>query len=313
MKILILGGTGLVGGYFVNQAISAGHELVIVSRKKNNRTIAQTTYLNLDLGEKDFCREIDTTGIDCVVYAAYANNGPEDYQRQVTTNAVLSLLEHFAHSSLRHFVFIGSMVIFGESINNKTIDEQSEKIAENIYAQNKLDATLAIANSVLPFKTTIFHPTGVYNSTSERIAGYKQLLTNSYFSFSSGGQGVNCVVHASDVASAILLSLNRSGEQKEEFIVNSEHITYCIWLGVIEKTITPKAIKIPNYFKYLIRGPIRKLLITTQFRIPLKIPNYKLALYERKVYFDSSKLQRNLNWLPQIKFNFELLTKQNDC
>jgi nucleoside-diphosphate-sugar epimerase len=312
MKILVFGGTGLVGGYFVNQALSEGHEIVIISRKSNNRPQLRTTYLNLDLGQKDFCREIDTTGVDCVVYAAYANNGPEDYQRQVTTNAVVSLLEHFALSSLKHFIFIGSMVVFGESINNKTIDEHSEKIAENLYAQNKLDATLTISNSILPFKTTVFHPTGVYNSTSERIAQYKQLLTNHYFSFASMGQGVNCVVHASDVARAILLSLNRSGEQKEEFIVNSEHITYCVWLGVIEKTITPKAIKIPNYFKYLNRGPLRKLLINTQFRTPLKIPNYKLAIYEKKVYFDSSKLQKNLNWLPQFKFNLELLTKKND-
>lgn len=307
MRILVFGGTGLVGSHFVCQALAQKHEIVVVSRNINIEYVPGVTYLKFDLGSKGLEKYINTQEFDVLVYIAYANSGTKVYQRAVTTDAVLELLEIFSASALKHFIFLGSMVVYGESNNNAIIREDSAKIAENMYAKNKLDASIAVMKSSNSYRCTVLHPTAIYSNESERILSYKELLYHHYITFLKGGMGINNIIHASDCASAILACLSRQGEKNEEYILNGETIIFRDWMETIQSAVGQKKYRLPKTFRFLNRGPIKNIFYKTQFRTPLKIPKYKLDLYERKVIYDSSKLKRETGWEPCHKFNINYL------
>ena len=303
MKILVFGGTGLVGKFFIRQALDQKHELVVISRNEAHQPMPGVTYYKFDLNSKGLGDFINTQEFDAVIYAAYANYGTKEYQRKITTDVVVELLELFSKSPLKHFIFIGSMVVFGESSNNLTITEDSPKITENMYAKNKLDATMAVLSSLGSFYCTVLHPTGIYSIGSERILSYKNLLYHHYINFLNGGSGINNIIHASDLATAMLLCLSRQGRKNEEFIVNGEVIKFHDWMKIIQCMMAQKKYRIPAFFRFFNRGPVKNIFYKTQFRTPLKTPDYKLALYERNVIYSSSKLKRETGWLPIVKFN----------
>jgi nucleoside-diphosphate-sugar epimerase len=306
MRILIIGGTGLIGSFLQEKCEKSGYSVAIVTRDASRVSVpAKAIVADISVPGWTLSANIDPTGFDVVIFMAYATTEDEEYNRRVTVDSVEEAVQFFAGNNLSHFIYVGSMSVFGLDLSDEIIDENSGRVADNDYARNKIDACKAVTSANVDFKVSVLHPTGVYDEHSKRIKMYHELLASHYIVFDDGEQGVNNIVHADDVAEAILAYVNRSaGQRVEEYIVNGEAISYCKWFEVIEtKFNLINRFKVPSFMSSLCRGPVRKLLSTLNLRIPVYLPAYKRAMFERQSTFVSDKARQAFGWESAISFN----------
>jgi len=304
MRVLIIGGTGLVGRHLLNICKVAGHEVAVVTRSADRVPIGAHAII-ADISKSGWVMnaKIDSNAYDTVVHLAYATSQDATYDRAVTVNSVVELLRHFQDSLLKHFIYLGSMSIFGIELPPGQLDENAERVPDNDYAQNKIDASAAVMGADVSFMVSVLHPTGVYSATSRRLKSYCEMLAIGYLVLDSGGGGINNIVHAADVASAILsCAIRNKGERAEEYLINGEKIKYSEWFGVLEQHIGASQHRVPSRLAKLCRGPLRLLFRAARLRIPIIMPSYKRAMYERDTIFLSDKATIHFGYEPCLRF-----------
>jgi nucleoside-diphosphate-sugar epimerase len=205
---------------------------------------------------------------------------------------------------LQHFVYVGSMSVFGMLPKDDIVNECSEKVADSIYASNKIEATRLVLSSNAQFLKTVCHPTGVYDANGKRIKSYQDLLRYNYIVTLKGGMGINNIVHADDVAIALIECLHRpKTNESEEYVINGESIIYNEWFRLIEKTVGVENKRLaPQIFKPLYLILARKLLQFIGFRCPIDLPYYKLLIFENKAILSSLKADKDFSFKPTKTF-----------
>jgi nucleoside-diphosphate-sugar epimerase len=305
MRALVIGGTGLVGSYLVKRLVADGHKVSIVSRSVDRvPKTAQAIVADVSLSGWAKNAAINPLDFDVVVYLAYATTDDGSYDRTVTVDSAIELMEHFKMSSLQHFLYGGSMSVFGLELPVGNLDESAPRVADNDYAKNKIDASSAVMSAGVDYKVSVLHPTGVYDKTSKRLKSYRKMLSSGYLVLDAGGHGINNIVHAGDLAAAIYACSTRViGKRAEEYVVNGEGISYAEWLSILESENGLNNLpRLPAVFTPLYRGPLRRFLIALGYRIPIIMPAYKRKIYERESRFISKKAEVHFGWQPKIFF-----------
>ncbi len=311
MKILLLGGTGLVGKYLAGRLLKLGYRIDLLTRSPNQIAPASSLIVPIeaDLSESDWIdrAKLDLDSYDIVYHLAYATIEDESYNRVVTVESVKTLLTWLQHeepSRLKHFIYVGSMSVYGMHPKDAVVNENSEKVADTSYARNKIDATTLVTSTEAHFLTTVLHPTGVYDATSSRITTYRKLLRSGYIVPSMGGNGVNNIVHAEDLASALIFCLQRtSGVKAEEYIINGESLPYREWFSMLERaTGVQNKPRISPRRMWSRRSILGRILMKCGYRVPIFMPEYKMALYENKAVFSSEKAKTHFSFMPQKSF-----------
>lgn len=244
MKILVVGGTGLVGQYLVKRLLDLGYEVHVLTRDANKALTGTSSFVSIvaDIGSEDW---IEKSGLDLgsyhvIYHLAYAITEDESYNRRVTVGSVekiLCNLDRLGKVALQHFVYAGSMTVFGLAPKDDIVTEDSEKKPDSVYASNKLEVTQLFLNKEGGFLITVLHLTGVYDAASNRIRLYQNMLKDNYLVTLKGGLGKNNIVHADDAASAFVDCLKRKKTNRfEEYVINGESVIYKDWFKVIEKT-----------------------------------------------------------------------------
>jgi nucleoside-diphosphate-sugar epimerase len=305
MRVLILGGTGLVGGYLLARCISAGIEVTVVSRSADKvRKPARVIVADISRPGWALDAGIDPAAFDLVVHLAYATSGDASYDRAVTVDSVIETVRHFAGSPLKHFIYLGSMSVFGLDLPAGRLDENAPRVPDNDYARNKIDASAAVLAADVTFPVSILHPTGVHDITSKRLKSYREMLANGYIVLDAGGRGINNIVHADDVAAAIVACFTRQqGGHAEEYVINGEAIPFGEWLAILERQVgVANRPRLPIKFIQLYRWPLRRVLRAIGLRLPILLPAYKRAIFERGALFVSDKATAHFGWHPTYRF-----------
>lgn len=305
MRVLIIGGTGLVGRYLLDRCVAAGHEIAVVTRSPDRVPVSARAIV-ADISKAGWAMnaDIDPQAFDMVVHLAYATTQDAAYDRAVTVDSVAEVLRHFGNSSLKHFIYLGSMSVFGINLPPGKLDETAPRVPDNDYAQNKIDASAAAMGADASFKVSVLHPTGVYSSTSKRLKSYREILANGYLVLDAGGRGINNIIHAADVAAAILACATRKkGGRTEEYLVNGEAIKYSEWFAVLEQHLgVAGQHRVPAKLSSLCRGPLRRIMQAARLRLPIIMPAYKRAIFERDTLIVSDKATAHFGWQPCLRF-----------
>lgn len=300
---LVIGGTGLIGQYLLNRLARDGHEVSVVTREPK-RVPQQAHPIVADISQTGWLDAIDPTDYDYVVHMAYATTGYADYDRAVTVTSVTDTVRHFRKSPPKHFVLLGSMSVFGMELPLGILDEHMPRVPDCEYARNKIDAASAAMEADVEFPISILHPTGVYAEGSKRLNMYSGMLSQGYIVLQAGGQGINNIVHADDVAAAIVAVTRRKlGGRVEEYIINGEAISFANWLEALEDCLGVKERKrLPVVLAPICRGPVRRILAALGLRAPIALPAYKAALFERKAVLSSDRAMAHFGWHPSYSF-----------
>lgn len=106
------------------------------------------------------------------------------------------------------------------------------------------------------------------------------------------------------MASAILACATRQkGERAEEYLINGEAIKYSEWLAVIEQHLgVANRHRLPAKLLQLCCGPLRQFFSAVRLRVPIIMPAYKRAIFERKTLILSDKATTHFGWRPCLLF-----------
>ncbi|MBU1425701.1 MAG: NAD-dependent epimerase/dehydratase family protein [Gammaproteobacteria bacterium] len=294
--ILVIGGTGLVGSALVPRLVASGRKVYCLSRSGENVPTGALPLI-ADLRDPEWLNALAEIPerVDSLIYLAYSISQDRDADWRVNSVEMQRAANYIKPSEI---VFTGSVGVFGAYPDEGAYTEDSVRVADTDYARAKLDAIGYLKK--LELKCTVLHPSIVWASSSPRVDYYRDQLRRGYYVYKGDGSGYYNIVHADDVASAIMLSLRRqTGGRFEEYIVNAERPPFREWIDIIEHRFGyDQLVRLPVVLAPLARGPFRKFL-SIFGRTPMLITEPKSSSFERKVDFSSAKIVRELGWCPE--------------
>lgn len=215
MKVLVSGGTGLVGRYIVEALLAAGYNVSVGGRHQPepglfSRPVAFVP-LRLDPKEDQGHAFDDAyffvhAGFSHVPgrYRGGEGDDPETFQR-LNLDGTVKLFDTAQKAGIRRCVFLSSRAVYGDRCAGEPLFETTEAEPNTLYGRVKLDAERALSALNAPgFATSSLRTTGVYGDL--RPNKWNDLFAN-YL----GGQPVpsraGTEVHGRDVGKAVRLML----------------------------------------------------------------------------------------------------------
>jgi nucleoside-diphosphate-sugar epimerase len=244
---------------------------------------------------------------EVVYHLAYAAGEDDVYNRAVTVDSVRALVDGLrvlADGRPRHFVYTGSMVVFGANPTDRTVTEASAKRADTLYAENKIAATMCAMGATPGLLCTVIHPTGVYAEHSSRINSYRALLAHNYVPNQLSKRSVNNIVYADDVAVALLQCLDRPRDRlAEEYIINGETKLFVEWFSELSGTVRSRSwVRLPAFTRHICRGVVRRFLNSFGVGCPLPFAEKKGSVFAQETVYSSDKAREHFGFNPQMSF-----------
>lgn len=228
MRIIIIGGTGHVGTYLVPRLVTAGHEVISVSRQKREpytyhnawRSVEQV-YIDRVKADKNYEFGKQISGLKPDVVIDMICFDPRSVKR---------LVEEL-HGKIRHFLLCGTIWVHGSSEIVPTDESQPRKpFGDYGIKKAAIESWLHSYSHRTGFPATILHPGHIVGPGWVPLnpAGnfnpdiYKKLAAGEELILPNIGLETVHHVHADDVAQAFEKAINnRSSAIGESFHVVS--------------------------------------------------------------------------------------------
>jgi nucleoside-diphosphate-sugar epimerase len=215
MKVLVSGGTGIVGRYIVEELLSAGYQVIIGGRRaplpQSFSRPVDFAPLSLDPDEDDIGAFDDAYFF---VHAAFSHiegkyrggegDDPKAFHR-LNLDGTVKLFEEAKRAGTRRCIFMSSRAAYGEPVPGTELFETMPATPETLYGQVKLDAERALAHLSGPgFAGASLRATGVYG---DRSPNKWDRLIDDYLSGQAVSPRAGTEVHGRDLGRVVRLML----------------------------------------------------------------------------------------------------------
>jgi nucleoside-diphosphate-sugar epimerase len=215
MKVLVSGGTGLVGRYIVEELLSAGYQVIVGGRRaplpRSFSRPVDFAPLSLDPDE-DAIGAFDDAYF--FVHAAFSHvegkyrggegDDPKAFRRQ-NLDGTAKLFEAAKRAGTRRCIFLSSRAAYGEHASGSELFETMAAAPETLYGQVKLDAERTLAHLSGPgFAGASLRSTGVYG---DRSPNKWDRLIDDYLTGRPVPARAGTEVHGRDLGRAVRLML----------------------------------------------------------------------------------------------------------
>lgn len=253
--ILVTGGNGFLGSKIVEELISQGYFVKILTRKaKQNISHQNIEYIIGDLNDYSSLI-LALEGCYGVIHAA-GEKRDVNKMYQVNVEGTKNITKAALTSNIKYFCLLSSVGVIGYN-SKKILDETSKCYPLNEYEKTKLEAEVFFKNNF--YKTdcnsVIIRPTNVF--------GYDHIDFNPSFSskikrWIKGNEIAN-YIYVKDVAIACSYFLNtKTFYNNEVFIINQEKeaLKFKDIYSIVNKTKTKfyPPIQIPWFLRYIKQG-----------------------------------------------------------
>ncbi|MCM2400900.1 NAD(P)-dependent oxidoreductase [Rhizobium sp. S153] len=216
MKVLVSGGTGLVGRYIVEDLLAAGYAVVIGARHPPVEGLfsqpVEFRPLSLD-PQQDQTDAFDDAYF--FVHAAFGHlpgkyrggeGGDPDRFRRLNLDGSIRLFETARQAGVRRVVFLSSRAVYDGLAAEKALTEEQFLDPTSLYGEVKLLAERVLADLSSPgFVTSSLRVTGVYGDA--RPNKWDALFSD-YLAGREVPQRAGSEVHGRDVGQAVRLTLS---------------------------------------------------------------------------------------------------------
>lgn len=308
-KILVTGGSGLVGKELIRQLLDKGESL----RAIYHTTPISISHPNLEIIQCDILDvvklEESMQGISWVYHsAAIVSYDPKDKMRLLKMNidGTANIVNACIDANVKKLVHVSSVAALGRIRKGEMVTEQmnwSEETNNSNYGKSKYLGEMEVWRGIGEgLRAVIVNPSLILGG-DDWENGSSAIFKNAYKEFKWYTDGVSGFVDVRDVAMAMILLMN-SDISAQRFILNGENLPYREIFTSIANCFNKK----PPYKKVT---PLMAKLIWRAEALRTKFTGKKHLLTKEtvltaqaKVYFDNSKI---LKALPRFQF-----TKIND-
>ncbi len=303
-KILVTGGTGLVGKELITQLLSKGESV----RATYHSTPISISHPKLEVIQCDILDVIkleeSMQGIRQVYHsAASVSFDPKDKMRILKMNieGTANVVNACIDANVKKLVHVSSGSALGRIREGETVTEEmnwSEETNNSNYGKSKYLSELEVWRGIGEgLQAVIVNPTLILGG-GNWDSGSSAIFKKAYEEFKWYTDGVTGVVDVRDVARA-MISLMNSEISGQRFILNGENLPYKEIFTSIANCFNKK----PPYKKV---SPLMAELIWRAEALRSKFTGKKPLLTKEtvrtaqaKVYFESSKI---LKALPRFQF-----------
>ena len=231
MKVLVSGGTGLVGRAIVEDLLAGGHEITLCGRTAPAADLfpAPVGFRPLDLGGKANPGLFD--GIEAFVHAAFDHvlgryrggegSDPEGFVEKNVSGSI-RLFEAARDAGVSRAVFLSSRAVYDGLPPGEPLIEEAQVAPTSLYGQVKRDCEAALAAlDSARFVTASLRVTGVYTALSPNKW---DTLFSDYLEGRPAPSRAGSEVHGRDVGQAVRLMLEEPKERVGREIFNVSDI-----------------------------------------------------------------------------------------
>ena len=305
MKVLLTGYSGLLGRHIARELKNNGYWVRVIlhakaiTKREINREVDDYIFGSMDNPQ---IIEKALKNIDYVIHSGWKFSPNNVVHPSINEIATKILFEQSQKNGIKKFVFISSISVYGMNNNNDILNESSnlasgeellfsyprEKITiENILKENNNNS----------MQVGIFRPGPIFDDNKSPVKKMFRFMGNNYGLGFGSGKNLMPLIHAGDVACAVILWL-KNGNNNDTFnVVPDNEARYKDWFKLYGSA---KGIKIKPFF---IRGYMLKslALLATQLKKALGKPgkvdvSYIIASATRNLKYSNSKIKQILGW-----------------
>lgn len=233
MKILVTGGTGMLGGHLIPKLVEADHRVFALTRSEASHTKLETmgaTPLGADLNSGT---PLALPAIDAVVHAAamFRFSGPREPFFRTNVDGTAAMLKASVSAGAKTFVYISAAGIImddgGTSIRNA--DESAPTFPDHFsaYIASKARAEqLVLAANRPGFRTIALRPPAIWGPGDPFSKALPEAIRSGRFAFINRGDYAFATCHVDNVIEAIRCALEFGEGGRAYFIKDREEQTF---------------------------------------------------------------------------------------
>ena len=240
MKILVTGGTGLLGGRLVPKLVQDGHEIFALARSASSRAKVNAigaTPVDADL---ESGARLALPAIDAVVHAAarFRFSGPRAPFFRTNVDGTAALLRAAEAAGARRFIFISAAGIImdngGAPVRNATENRPVFPNHFSAYLASKARAeTLVLAADKPGFRTIALRPPAIWGPGDPFSRGLPDAITSGRFAFVDRGDYPFATCHVDNVVEAVDCALDRGDGGRAFFIADQDRQTFRAFVAAL--------------------------------------------------------------------------------
>jgi nucleoside-diphosphate-sugar epimerase len=308
--VLVTGATGFLGSRLVEKLIGEGFDVRALVRRLSNIEKIRGMPVEIVYGDVGSAGSMAPAfdGIDMVVHAAADTAGREEESRTGTIEGTMNVLDLCRRHGVGRLVYISSCSVYGvaDYAEGRTVDEGSplERFPERrgVYSSAKLKAEelvrSAMKNGEVP--AVCLRPGTIYGPGGELFTpmmGFS--LGDSLYMVIGDGSFVLPLVYVDNLCDAVVAALKRDEGVGEVFnVVDNGNLTKRDYMELLIGKLHPgsRAFYLPLGLLY----PVVQLQewLTGRMGRPPFLTRYRLVSSQKKIVYDSSKIERVLGWKP---------------
>lgn len=231
-KILVTGGTGLIGSYLIRKLIAKGFENISVIKKANDYThLVDTVSGKVKWCEADVRNMVSMhdyfEGVDTVINCAgVISFWAQEFREMYDVNVVGT--EHVVNLCLQHnvkqLIHLSSIEALGKNEDDSDITEQTEykeEMQHTQYANTKYLGELEVWRGKAEGLNTVIYNPALVIGTGYWDSGPMKLITDIYNGLDYYPKGSIALVDVRDLVEVIVSNLDNKSIQGERIIVGS--------------------------------------------------------------------------------------------
>lgn len=296
MKILVTGATGFVGSQLRKELKAKQYDVVGTSRRSVQE---ESDFVNVGDISQHTDWTVALTGCEVVVHTAGRAHMMKDQAddklaefRRVNRDATLKLAHDAQTAGVKHFIFISSIGVNGNTTTNESFTEVSTPKPTSDYAISKLEAEIALRNEFnnTPMAITIIRPALICGENAPgNIQRLLRLVESGIPLPFKGIKNKRGMASLKNVVSFITTCIENPLSKNELFLLADKN--------------KPTTEEIVRSFAEGMNKPARIVWFPTpMLKLGLKIIG-KENIYEQlfgSLDIDASKASNLLNWQPPV-------------
>jgi predicted dehydrogenase/nucleoside-diphosphate-sugar epimerase len=310
-RVLVTGGTGFLGTTVVERFLAAGDTVRVLARKLSRVDHVAALGAEVfwgDVGDIDSFEQA-FRGCDLVVHLAAGTSGTEKDSQTATLQGTRNLIELCRRQKPSKLVYVSSCSVYGIADCDPKVPVSETSPLERfpdrrgVYSAAKQEAERLVADFMksADIPVVVLRPGTIYGPGGELYTPMMGFAAGSLYVVIGRGGFVLPLTYVENVAEAIFRCANSRAADDEVFnVVDPERITKREYMDRVIRRINPTArvLYLPYGALYLVTW-LQEVAFSLMGRRPV-LTRYRLESSQKRVFYDSAKLARVLDWTPPV-------------